>query len=378
VKLIKDWKDLVSKVGDNRALLQSLKDSPFYVGFVDKATLWETRLSDLDVVLGFLQTVQRKWVHLEPIFGRGALPKEQKRFDAIDADFRQIMADVARDDRVVSIVSRVGIKAQLEALEGQLTRCQKALSEFLEQKRSMFPRFYFIGDDDLLEILGQSTNPTVIQAHLKKLFAGIFRVGFNGSKTEVLEMHSQLGEVVRLNGPVAIHDKVEGWLATLSTEMVATLESLLADYVRIEEGQDPSLYPEQVLCIAEQIRFCARCEQAIGDGELELLQRELEQQLEAYASEDIIPTDQASIVLGSKLKALITDILHMIEIVAVLIAKKVRDVGSWFWQKQLRYYLVDGKCRVRMANGDFAYTYEYQGNTQKFVYTALTDRCVGG
>jgi len=42
----------------------------------------------------------------------------------------------------------------------------------LQEKRSAFPRFYFIGDDDLLEILGQATNPSVIQSHLKKLFAG--------------------------------------------------------------------------------------------------------------------------------------------------------------------------------------------------------------
>ena len=57
-------------------------------------------------------------------------------------------------------------------------RCQKSLNEFLEEKRSAFPRFYFIGDDDLLEILGQSTNPVVIQSHLKKLFAGMYAVGF--------------------------------------------------------------------------------------------------------------------------------------------------------------------------------------------------------
>ena len=58
-------------------------------------------------------------------------------------------------------------------------RCQKSLNEFLEEKRSAFPRFYFIGDDDLLEILGQSKNPYVIQSHLKKLFAGIYSVKFN-------------------------------------------------------------------------------------------------------------------------------------------------------------------------------------------------------
>lgn len=34
----------------------------------------------------------------------------------------------------------------------QMDICQKALANFLEDKRAAFPRFYFIGDDDLLEV----------------------------------------------------------------------------------------------------------------------------------------------------------------------------------------------------------------------------------
>lgn len=59
-------------------------------------------------------------------------------------------------------------------------------SDFLEEKRSRFPRFYFIGDDDLLEILGQAQNPTVIQSHLKKLFAGIHSVTFSEDRKQIL------------------------------------------------------------------------------------------------------------------------------------------------------------------------------------------------
>lgn len=76
------------QVGDNQRLLQSLKDSPYYKAFEDKASIWEKRLADLDEFLMNLNQVQRKWVYLEPIFGRGALPKEQGRFRRVDDDYR--------------------------------------------------------------------------------------------------------------------------------------------------------------------------------------------------------------------------------------------------------------------------------------------------
>ena len=73
------------------------------------------------------------------------------------------------------------------------------LTEPLEEKRGAFPRFYFIGDDDLLEILGQSTNPAVIQSHLKKLYQGVAAVQFNDDKTKIKAMVSAAGEEVSLD-----------------------------------------------------------------------------------------------------------------------------------------------------------------------------------
>jgi len=47
----------------------------------------------------------------------------------------------------------------------------------------------------MLEILGQAQDPAVIQAHLKKLFAGITRVQFDESATHITAMCSAAGEV---------------------------------------------------------------------------------------------------------------------------------------------------------------------------------------
>ncbi|XP_034023634.1 cytoplasmic dynein 2 heavy chain 1 [Thalassophryne amazonica] len=379
--LIKDWKDIVSQVGDNRCLLQSLKDSPYYQSFQDKVSLWEVRLSDLDEYLLSLNTIQRRWLYLEPIFGRGALPREEARFKRVDEDFRSIMSDIQRDSRVVSLSSRAGIRNSLVTILDQLQRCQKSLNEFLEEKRSAFPRFYFIGDDDLLEILGQATNPTVIQSHLKKLFAGIHSVMFDEQCQQIIAMCSLEGEVVRLRNFVRISGLVEVWLGELSVEMKNTLKHLLYECVSAgKKGEvDPSCYPSQILCLAEQIQFTEDAERAILDQNLQQLELELGAKLEHYTAVDTSndnPANTESSVLQLKLKALILDIIHNISVVTQLNQAGVSSLDSWAWKKQLRFYMGPSKCcYIQMVDAQFSYTYEYQGNAPKLVHTPLTDKC---
>ena len=106
-------------------------------------------------------------------FARGGVVVGNARsFDRVDVEFRSIMGDVGEDPYVYRLSQVPNFKDSLVEMIDQLERCQKALNDFMEAKRSVFPRFYFIGDDDLLEIIGQSQNPEVIQTHLKKLFQG--------------------------------------------------------------------------------------------------------------------------------------------------------------------------------------------------------------
>ena len=48
------------------------------------------------------------------------------------------MQDIARDNRVLSLVGRAGLRSQLVQMLDQLQRCQKSLNEFLEVKQAFF------------------------------------------------------------------------------------------------------------------------------------------------------------------------------------------------------------------------------------------------
>lgn len=110
---------------------------------------------------------------------RKQLPKETEDFDQITDSWREISTRlyVAK-----SALSATHFKPppyllnKLNKMFDQLDLLQRALEKYLETKRHIFPRFYFVSNDDILEILGNSKKPELVQQHLKKLFDNVVKV----------------------------------------------------------------------------------------------------------------------------------------------------------------------------------------------------------
>src|SRR5205823_3175700 len=113
----------------------------------------------------------------------------------------------------------------------------------------------------------------VIQSHLKKLFQGIHKVKLNDDNTQILAMISSANEVVQLETPVKISEKVEDWLEQLAAEMRETLASILVKCLNSKSFDWK--YPSQILCLAQQVNFTEEAEGTIDSRDLDSLHANL-------------------------------------------------------------------------------------------------------
>lgn len=98
-----------------------------------------------------------------------------------------------------------GLLEKLSDMNSKLEEIQKSLDMYLETKRQIFPRFYFLSNDDLLEILGQSRNPEALQPHLKKCFDNIKSLRINKVHAHTRSHKHTNTEIQSVYASVLIH-----------------------------------------------------------------------------------------------------------------------------------------------------------------------------
>lgn len=281
-RIIRGWDDLFNKVKEHINSVAAMKLSPYYKVFEEEALTWEEKLNRINALFDVWIDVQRRWVYLEGIFSGSAdiktlLPVETSRFQSMSSEFLGLMKKVAKSPKVMDVLNIPAVQRSLERLADLLGKIQKALGEYLERERTSFPRFYFVGDEDLLEIIGNSKNIARLQKHFKKMFAGVASIILNEDNNIILGIASREGEEVIFVKPVSTvdHPKINEWLTLVEKEMRFTLASCLAQAVQdIKQFKDGEIdsqkymewcdkYQAQIVVLAAQILWSEDVEAAL-------------------------------------------------------------------------------------------------------------------
>jgi dynein heavy chain len=196
--ILKGVDDLQTLLDEHVTMTQAMQFSAFKKPFEERIDSWAETLSTVSDVLEEWIKVQRSWLYLQPIFDSSdiqrQLPTEYKRFSTVDKNWRQTLQAAKSHPKAIKFCANDKLLEKFQESNKFLDLVQKGLSDYLETKRAAFARFYFLSNDELLEILSQTKDPSRVQPHLKKCFEGIRSVGF-GDNLIILSMISAEGEV---------------------------------------------------------------------------------------------------------------------------------------------------------------------------------------
>ena len=189
----KDSKD-VFILGGTDEVQQNLDDSNINISTISssrhvgpirpRVEEWQKQLDLFGKTLEAWLNCQRSWLYLESIFSAPdivrQLPSEAKMFSNVDKSWKEIMRKLSKIPLAIRAGTQPGLLETFQTNNMLLDQIMKCLEAYLESKRVVFPRFYFLSNDELLEILAQTRNPHAVQPHLRKCFDAINRLEFAG------------------------------------------------------------------------------------------------------------------------------------------------------------------------------------------------------
>ena len=128
---------------------------------------------------------------------------------------------------IIYVCSHEGLKDKFSEANKNLEIVQKGLAEYLEKKRSAFARFFFLSNDELLEILSQTKEVRNVRPHLRKVFEAIADLEFKPDDT-MWAIISAEGEQINFTKKIDPKDRnVEYWMGDVEKMMIISVRHVL-------------------------------------------------------------------------------------------------------------------------------------------------------
>jgi len=380
---------------DHQLQVQNMMGSRYLSTFETEVTGWQKNLSNVADVVSLMSEIQRTWAYLETLFigseeVKKELPVDAERFVGIDVDVKQVLKDISGIKNAVKACSTdPELIKKLENTQSKLEMCEKSLANYLEQKRRIFPRFYFVSTSDLLDILSNGNDPAKVNFHTDKIIAAIATLDLEAGATSAdrpsaTGFESSVGvENIPLPKPFKIEGRVEYYMQAIIDQVTNALKECLktsnANFVKDTTEAWVKREPNQIILTTSLTFFTIKMEQTFTDiaaGDDKAMYKMWQFKIDGLTGLIDLVRTKLTKAERMKIMCLITLDAHSRDISKNLMEGQVNERTQFEWQSQLRFEWRDKEndCYINIVDAEFTYSFEYIGNGGRLVITPLTDR----
>lgn len=233
--ILSSIEDIQIVLDDHLIKTLSMRGSAFVKPSELEVKEWYMKLLRVQSTLEQWGKVQSTWLYLLPIFTSkdivAQMPAESRLFTQVDNIYKRYMLAIVKEANVLSTATQPGLLEAMMEANRMMETVLSGVNNYLETKRLYFPRFFFLSNDEMLEILSETKDPLRVQPHLSKCFEGINSLSFD----EQLDAHSMTsveGEEVKFMVKVsttAARGSVEKWLKEVESQMLTSVEKITVE-----------------------------------------------------------------------------------------------------------------------------------------------------
>ncbi|CDI74192.1 hypothetical protein EPH_0001780 [Eimeria praecox] len=418
-KMLKGFDAVNSLIEEHQASVQSLQASQLVGGVEVQAREWIRKLSELETLCNLLEACQVSWVYLMPIFDypemQQQLAKEAELLNAVGSMWKEEV--IGRLDDNASLLDLADLEELPQKLRSACSDMQlvvRGLNDFLEKKRLAFPRFFFLSNEELVQLLAGASHAEALAPHVQKCFEGIHSLNFDQQSKEANFVFSHRKETLPLLTPVRLVKdgqpaSIEDIFSSIEREMCAALQQAMQKaWEEFPSAPSRMAWTTEICACAQAALAIAHCcwtaqvETAIVQHQLPQLVKDLQNQLQQVVQAVRGPLSPKS---RSALATLLTLDVHCRDVTEELMRSKTSHITQFEWICHLRSYwtpaahhlggaagsagfLVAGRgpnkggnrgscgsLQLSMVESCLYYGFELLRSPDRLVVTPLTDRC---
>jgi len=272
----------------------------------------------------------------------------------------------------------------------------KFIEEYLDKKRKENPKYYYLSNEELLELYQKIDDMEVKRKHLSKMVSGIKNVDLGADTDENIKLNTDDDEVIvfKFNkGKGNIREILDAIEMEISKKLKNSFKTYKRDFAANSKGSNKdSIIRKPKEMIIELVKNHENLGQAIFNFVYSFYMEQLEKALnqedafdkimdfreDAKARKESFANALKDLNSSKVEKRILMNLIslesYFKNIIKTLVREDVVSTGDFNWLKYLHIKLDGENCNLRIFNMEFEYGYEYVGLQNNFIVSPVTER----